>query len=95
LPEDPEWRDNSRQADRFRGSDQRDDEAAEWGLRESYGLGWSLGDDGFGHGGAYNNAMGIKPSAARIVIFMVQQDGAFGTPAGETIMPMWKGSPIN
>jgi CubicO group peptidase (beta-lactamase class C family) len=58
------------------------------GLRgKSYGLGWSLGNGSFGHGGAYNNAMEIKPAAGRILIFMVQQDGPFGTSEGDKIMP--------
>lgn len=53
----------------------------------SYGLGWSLSESGFGHGGAYNNALEINIVRGRILIFMVQQDGPFGTPAGKTIVP--------
>ena len=53
----------------------------------SYGLGWSLSETGFGHGGAYNNALEINIVRGRILIFMVQQDGPFGTPAGKTIVP--------
>jgi CubicO group peptidase (beta-lactamase class C family) len=54
---------------------------------KNYGLGWGISDDGFGHGGAYNNAMEISPSNGRILVFMVQQSGPFGTAAGESIVP--------
>jgi CubicO group peptidase (beta-lactamase class C family) len=53
----------------------------------SYGLGWSVSDTGFGHGGAYNNAMEIDRTKGRILIFMVQQSGPYGTPAGKAIVP--------
>jgi CubicO group peptidase (beta-lactamase class C family) len=54
---------------------------------KNYGLGWSVGEHGYGHGGAYNNAMEINPEAGRILIFMVQQNGPFGNAEGETIVP--------
>jgi CubicO group peptidase (beta-lactamase class C family) len=54
---------------------------------KNYGLGWGISDHGFGHGGAYNNAMEISPSNGRILVFMVQQSGPFGTTAGESIVP--------
>ena len=54
---------------------------------KNYGLGWGISDHGFGHGGAYNNAMEISPANGRILVFMVQQSGPFGTTAGETIVP--------
>jgi CubicO group peptidase (beta-lactamase class C family) len=54
---------------------------------KNYGLGWGISDHGFGHGGAYNNAMEISPSNGRILVFMVQQSGPFGTAAGESIVP--------
>ncbi len=54
---------------------------------KNYGFGWSVGEHGFGHGGAYNNAMEINPSAARILVFMVQQNGPYGSPEGESIVP--------
>jgi CubicO group peptidase (beta-lactamase class C family) len=54
---------------------------------KNYGLGWGISDHGFGHGGAYNNAMEISPSNGRILIFMVQQNGPFGTTDGESIVP--------
>ena len=52
-----------------------------------YGLGLSIGEHGFGHGGAYNNGMEINPEAGRILIFMVQQAGPFGNNAGKSIIP--------
>lgn len=54
---------------------------------KNYGLGWGVGEHGFGHGGAYNNAMEINPSSGRILVFMVQQNGHYGTSAGENIVP--------
>ena len=52
----------------------------------SYGLGLSLDKGTFGHGGAFKNAMDIDPAAGRILVFMVQQDGPWGTPAGDAIV---------
>ncbi len=52
----------------------------------SYGLGWSIQPGGFGHGGAFKNAMEIAPEKDRILIFMVQQDGPWGTPDGDAIV---------
>ncbi len=53
----------------------------------SYGLGWSVSETGFGHGGAYNNSMEIDRSKGWILIFMVQQSGPYGSAAGKTIVP--------
>jgi CubicO group peptidase (beta-lactamase class C family) len=53
----------------------------------NYGFGWSISKDGFGHGGAFNNAMEIDTATGRIIIFMVQQDGKWGTSAGDSILP--------
>jgi len=53
----------------------------------NYGFGWSISKNGFGHGGAFKNAMEIDPTAGRIFIFMVQQDGPWGTPAGDAMTP--------
>lgn len=53
----------------------------------SYGLGWSVSDKDYGHGGAYSNDFEIDRATGRILIFMVQQSGPFGTPAGKTIVP--------
>lgn len=54
---------------------------------KDYGLGWSVGEHGFGHGGAYSNAMEIRPGTGRILVYMVQQNGHYGTAAGDTIVP--------
>jgi len=51
-----------------------------------YGFGWGVSSDGMGHGGAYNNAMEISRTKGRILIFMVQQNGQFGTAEGKTII---------
>jgi CubicO group peptidase (beta-lactamase class C family) len=55
--------------------------------KHDYGFGWSISKTGFGHGGAFNNAMEINPTTGRILIFMVQQDGSWGTPEGENMVP--------
>jgi CubicO group peptidase (beta-lactamase class C family) len=53
----------------------------------NYGFGWSISNGGFGHGGAFKNAMDIDPASGRIFIFMVQQDGPWGTAEGDAIIP--------
>jgi CubicO group peptidase (beta-lactamase class C family) len=53
----------------------------------SYGFGWGIAKNGFGHGGAFKNAMEINITTGRILIFMVQQDGPWGTSAGDAIVP--------
>ena len=53
----------------------------------SYGFGWGVSKTGFGHGGAFRNAMEIDTVKGRILIFMVQQDGTWGTSAGDAITP--------
>ena len=58
---------------------------------KSYGLALGLDKGTFGHGGAFKNAMEIDPAAGRILIFMVQQDGPWGTPAGDGIVTTLKG----
>jgi CubicO group peptidase (beta-lactamase class C family) len=55
-----------------------------------HGFGWSVSSGTFGHGGAYKNAIDIDPAAGRILIFMVQQSGPWGTPAGDAILPTLK-----
>jgi CubicO group peptidase (beta-lactamase class C family) len=50
-----------------------------------YGLGLSVDKGSFGHGGAFKNAMDIDPAAGRILVFMVQQDGPWGTADGDAI----------
>jgi CubicO group peptidase (beta-lactamase class C family) len=56
----------------------------------NYGFGWAVSDGTFGHGGAYKNAIDIDPAAGRILVFMVQQNGPWGTPAGDAILPTLK-----
>jgi CubicO group peptidase (beta-lactamase class C family) len=58
------------------------------GMQKSdYGFGWGISKNGFGHGGANKNAMEINTATGRIFIFMVQQDGPWGTPAGDAMTP--------
>lgn len=52
----------------------------------SYGFGWAVSSSGFGHGGAFKNAMEIDPAKGRILVFMVQQDGPWGTAEGDGIV---------
>ena len=52
----------------------------------SYGLGLGLNKGSYGHGGAFKNNMDINPTTGRILVFMVQQDGPWGTPAGDAIV---------
>jgi len=51
----------------------------------SYGLGWYTTNGRFGHSGAFKNAIFIDPVAGRILIFMVQQSGPWGTKDGDAI----------
>lgn len=44
-------------------------------LKESYGLGWSVGGGGFGHGGAYATNMSIDLKTGLITVFLVQHAG--------------------
>jgi CubicO group peptidase (beta-lactamase class C family) len=44
-------------------------------LKENYGLGWSTGGGGFGHGGAFATNMTIDPKRGLITIFLVQHAG--------------------
>lgn len=55
--------------------------------KHDYGFGWGISKTGFGHGGAFNNAMEIDTATGRILIFMVQQDGKWGTPDGDALIP--------
>jgi CubicO group peptidase (beta-lactamase class C family) len=55
--------------------------------KRDYGFGWSISKNGFGHGGAFNNAMEIDATTGRILIFMVQQDGPWGTAEGKAMVP--------
>ncbi len=53
---------------------------------KGYGLGWSVSPGAAGHGGAYSNDMEINFTNGRIFLFMVQQNGAWGTPAGDAMV---------
>jgi CubicO group peptidase (beta-lactamase class C family) len=55
--------------------------------KTSYGFGWFISASGFSHGGAYKNDMEIDVAKGRILIFMVQQNGAWGTADGDGIVP--------
>jgi hexosaminidase len=55
-----------------------------------YGFGWTVTGDSFGHGGAYKNAIDINPVTGRILVFMVQQNGDWGTPEGNEILSTLK-----
>lgn len=53
---------------------------------KGYGLGWGVSTGAAGHGGAYNNDMEVDFASGRIFIFMVQQNGPWGTPAGDAMV---------
>lgn len=42
---------------------------------KAYGLGWALGEETYGHGGAFKTTMNIDRKTGLIVIFLVQQRG--------------------
>lgn len=44
-------------------------------LKNSYGLGFSVGGDWFGHGGAHATNMSIHPSSGLVIVWMVQHGG--------------------
>lgn len=44
-------------------------------LKEGYGLGWSTGGGGYGHGGALATNMNIDPGRGLITVFLVQHSG--------------------
>ena len=44
-------------------------------LKESYGLGWSVGGDSFGHGGAFATNMNVDTKRGLITVFLVQHAG--------------------
>jgi CubicO group peptidase (beta-lactamase class C family) len=45
------------------------------GIKIGYGLGWSTGGDGFGHGGAYATNMTVDSKRGLITVFLVQHAG--------------------
>jgi CubicO group peptidase (beta-lactamase class C family) len=55
-----------------------------------YGFGWGISKNGLGHGGAFNNDMEIDRTDGRIFIFMVQQDGPWGTADGAKMVDSLK-----
>ena len=44
-------------------------------LKDSYGLGFSVGNDSFGHGGAHATNMEIRPANGVAIVWMVQHGG--------------------
>jgi CubicO group peptidase (beta-lactamase class C family) len=54
------------------------------GAPESYGLGWNVRDDGFGHGGAMSTNMAIDTKMGLAMVFMVQHSG-FPRDGGEAL----------
>jgi CubicO group peptidase (beta-lactamase class C family) len=48
------------------------------GIKNEYGLGWSTGGGGFGHGGAFATNMNIDPKSGLITVFLVQHSGFLG-----------------
>src|SRR5262249_7769318 len=44
-------------------------------VNESYGLGFAVGDDWFGHGGAHATNMEVRPAQGLVVVWMVQHAG--------------------
>ena len=54
--------------------------------KTDYGFGWTVSSSGFGHGGAFKNLIDIDTTAGRILVFMVQQDGPWGTSDGDAMV---------
>jgi CubicO group peptidase (beta-lactamase class C family) len=44
-------------------------------LKESYGLGWAVGDGWYGHGGAYATDMVINTKLGVVLVYLVQHNG--------------------
>ncbi|HEX4610735.1 MAG TPA: serine hydrolase domain-containing protein, partial [Urbifossiella sp.] len=44
-------------------------------LKENWGLGWSLGGNGFGHGGAWSTNMWVDPGKGLVTVWLVQHAG--------------------
>jgi CubicO group peptidase (beta-lactamase class C family) len=55
-------------------------------IKDSYGLGWSVGDSSFSHGGAYSTHLGIDTQRQLVTVFMVQHAG-YGGADGAKILP--------
>ena len=45
------------------------------GVEADYGLGWSIGADSFGHGGACGTDMKVYPGAGIAALYMIQHEG--------------------
>jgi CubicO group peptidase (beta-lactamase class C family) len=58
--------------------------------KTDYGFGWALSPSGIGHGGAFKNIIDIETANGRILVFMVQQDGAWGTSDGDQMVSRLK-----
>jgi CubicO group peptidase (beta-lactamase class C family) len=52
----------------------------------NYGFAWNISQSGINHGGAYKNAMDIDLATGRVLVFMVQQQGSWGTTDGDQIV---------
>jgi CubicO group peptidase (beta-lactamase class C family) len=52
-------------------------------IKEDWGLGWSRGGNGFGHGGAHATNMWIDAQRGLITVWMVQETGGFPGKGGE------------
>jgi CubicO group peptidase (beta-lactamase class C family) len=46
-------------------------------MKDSYGLGFSVSREGFGHGGAHATNMEIRPAQGIVLVWMIQQTGGF------------------
>jgi len=44
-------------------------------VNESYGLGFAVGDDWFGHGGAHATNMEVRPMQGLVIVWTVQHAG--------------------
>ena len=58
--------------------------------KTDYGFGMTVAKTGFGHGGAYKNSLDIDTATGRVLIFMVQQSGPWGTKDGDAMIPRLK-----
>ena len=55
--------------------------------KTDYGFGWGISKMALATAARYNNAMEIDTATGRILVFMVQQDGKWGTAEGEAMVP--------
>jgi CubicO group peptidase (beta-lactamase class C family) len=58
--------------------------------KTEYGFGWSVSSSGISHGGAFKNLIDIETANGRILVFMVQQNGAWGTSDGDQMVSRLK-----